>query len=105
METGETGETLFFIVLVMRELGCEKKRQILEISEKCYFFIHFPILGLEERSWQTGDDGLERIDLAGSRTASRSLNRRVQVLRQGLTCQVQVAGDLAHRPMSPSYSR
>jgi hypothetical protein len=101
METGETGETLFFIVLVMRELGCEKKRDFLEISEKCYFFIHFPILELEERILlqQTGDDRLERIDLAGSRTASRSLNRRVQVLRQGYTCQVQVAGDLAHRPM------
>jgi len=46
METGETGETLFFIVLVMRELGCGKKRNFLGISEKCYFFIHFPILEL-----------------------------------------------------------
>jgi len=49
METGETGETLFFISCFMRELDCEKKRQILEISEKCYFSIHFPILELEER--------------------------------------------------------
>src|SRR3974390_914693 len=48
---------------------------------------------------QAGDGRLERIDLAGSRTASWSLNRRVQVLPQGFTCQVQVAGDLAHGPM------
>jgi len=48
METGETGETLFFIVLVMRELGCGKKRQIFEIFKKCYFFIHFPILELRQ---------------------------------------------------------
>jgi hypothetical protein len=48
METGETGETLFFISCFMRELGCEKKRQILEISKKCYFFIHFPILELKK---------------------------------------------------------
>src|SRR6516165_3051520 len=46
----ETGETLFFISCDMRELGCEKKRQILEISQKCYFFIHFPILELVSRS-------------------------------------------------------
>ena len=48
METGETGETLFFIVRVMRELACEKKREILEISQKCIFFIHFPILELKK---------------------------------------------------------
>jgi hypothetical protein len=46
METGETGETLFFIAIGIRGLGCEKKRKILGISEKCYFFIHFPILEL-----------------------------------------------------------
>jgi len=44
----ETGETLFFIACFMRELGCGKKRDFLEISQKCYFFIHFPILELEE---------------------------------------------------------
>ena len=46
METGETGETLLFIGRDMRELGCGKKSKILEISKKCYFFIHFPILEL-----------------------------------------------------------
>jgi len=42
----ETGETLFFIAIGMRSLACEKNREILEISQKCYFFIHFPILEL-----------------------------------------------------------
>jgi len=46
METGETGETLFFIACFMRELGCGKKRDFLGNSKKCYFFIHFPILEL-----------------------------------------------------------
>jgi len=46
VETGETGETLFFIVILIRDLACEKKRQILKISKKCYLFIHFPILEL-----------------------------------------------------------
>jgi hypothetical protein len=46
METGETGETLFFIACDMSWLDCGKKREILEISKKCYFFIHFPILEL-----------------------------------------------------------
>jgi len=27
-------------------LACEKKRKILRILQKCYFFIHFPILEL-----------------------------------------------------------
>jgi len=46
METGETGETLFFIAIGIRGLGCEKNREILQISKKCYFFIHFPKTGL-----------------------------------------------------------
>jgi len=46
VETGETGETLFFIVILIRDLACEKKRQIPRISKKCYLFIHFPILEL-----------------------------------------------------------
>jgi len=49
METGETGETLFFITCDMKVLGCEKKRHFFEIFKKCYFFIHFPILELKGR--------------------------------------------------------
>jgi hypothetical protein len=48
METGETGETLFFIACYMKGLGCEKKREFLGIFKKCYFFIHFPILELKK---------------------------------------------------------
>jgi len=33
----------------MRWLGCEKKREISGISQKCYFFIHFPILELASK--------------------------------------------------------
>jgi len=47
VETGETGETLYFIVRAIRGLGCEKKRKILEFFKKCYFFIRFPILELQ----------------------------------------------------------
>jgi len=46
METGETGETLFFIAIGIRMLACEKKREILQISQKCYFFAHFPKTGM-----------------------------------------------------------
>jgi hypothetical protein len=58
METGETGETLFFIGRDMRELGCGNKRKILEIFKKCYFFIHFPILELK-RMLFAGSKGKE----------------------------------------------
>jgi len=47
METGETGETLFFFAIGIRYLGCGKKCEILRISEKCYFFIHFPKMELQ----------------------------------------------------------
>ena len=46
METGETGETLFFIAIGIRGLACEKNSEILQIFQKCYFFIHFPKMEL-----------------------------------------------------------
>jgi len=47
MENGEAGETLFFLAIGIRYLGCGKKCEILRISEKCYFFIHFPKMELQ----------------------------------------------------------
>jgi len=57
VETDETNETIFFIVLVVKELGHEKKRKILKIHKKCYFFIHFLFFGIivaiRDLSWRT----------------------------------------------------
>jgi hypothetical protein len=43
VETDETSETIFFICRRVNQLGYPKKREIFQIAEKCYFFIHLPI--------------------------------------------------------------
>ena len=48
---------------------------------------------------QVGDGRLERINLAGSLTVSGSLHRRLDVPPQSFSRQVQMASDLARRPM------
>ena len=45
----ETGETLFFIAGGITWLACGKKREIFKIPEKCYLFMHFPILELTSK--------------------------------------------------------
>ena len=44
METGETGETVFYIVFIVKWLGCEKDLRICSVSRKCYFCSQFPVL-------------------------------------------------------------
>ena len=48
---------------------------------------------------QFGDGGFERIQLAGALPGSRAACRCGQVLGDGSTSQVEMTGDLAHRPM------
>jgi hypothetical protein len=44
VETGETGETVFYKAFYFTQLGCGKKGEILRIFKKCYLLRHFPIL-------------------------------------------------------------
>jgi hypothetical protein len=50
---------------------------------------------------QAGYDWFEGIDLAGPRSASRGLHRRVDVLPNRPAGQMHVTGDLPHRPVLP----
>jgi hypothetical protein len=56
VETDETNETTFFIVCVVKGLGHEKKRKILKIAKKCYFFIHSPHFGNKAASVPKGGE-------------------------------------------------
>jgi hypothetical protein len=42
VETGETGETLFYIASGIKLLGCEQKCAISLFSKNCYFSEQFP---------------------------------------------------------------
>jgi len=48
---------------------------------------------------QFGDQGLERIELAGTRTADRQGHGGVEILFHGAGSEVERAGDATHRPM------
>jgi hypothetical protein len=47
VETGETGETLFYIASGIRLLACEQKRTISLFSKKCYFSEQFIKMEME----------------------------------------------------------